>query len=85
MSELQPKWIKQIEKILDGSRDDAAWLALAYVEGRSIEAAEGVLAAIKRRRSGRATKAQQREDLQRCVRAFLDEMNILHEHLNREA
>lgn len=79
-----PRWIEQVERILDCSRDDAAWLALAYVEGRSIGAAEGVLAAIKRRRSGRATKAQQREDLQRFVRAFLDEMLILYEHLNRE-
>ena len=62
-----------VERMLTSIRDDAVHLALAYIQGRALEAGDR-LERQTRKRGGKTLQCERRGDLVACLNAMIAEL-----------
>ena len=64
-----------VERMLTSTRDDAVHLALAYIQGRALEAGDRVERQ-SRKRGNKALQCERRGDLAACLNAMIGELKL---------
>lgn len=64
-----------VERMLTSTRDDAVHLALAYIQGRALEAGDRVERQT-RKRGGKTLLCERRGDLVACLNAMIAELKL---------